>query len=172
MTSHTMQASSKQLFVLLLATLTLLAGCASGPPRLKQMSQVEVRQLQSREFAKVTELDAQKAVIAALQDEGYIIATVDKDLGLVSASKEVTDIDRGTRLFFGSNMTYQTAIRYESSTSIRTVGDKVKIRINIVAKAVTNSGGMNWSQPVQDPKTYQSIFSKIDKSLFIGKHGI
>ena len=168
MTSPIMPAASKLLPAVLVL---LLGGCAGAekPPSTEGMSQIEIRQLQSRSYAGAGEKTVMKAVIAALQDEGFIIASASPELGLVTASMEVNDEDKSSKqwveFMYGKGMgNYQTTRRYEASATVQTKDADVRVRINITAKAMTNSGGTVWSQTVADPHFYQTIFSKIDKS--------
>ncbi len=163
-------------FALMFLLTVGIASCASTPkpPPIPQLTQLELRQLQTREYSSVDLNIATKAVIAALQDEGFIVATASPELGLVTAAMEIYEVDKATKgsveFWYGSGMgTYQTTKRFETSTTVEKYGEGIRIRINIVAKAISNSGGNIWSQPVYDAKMYQSIFSKLDKALFLQK---
>ncbi|MBF0284320.1 MAG: hypothetical protein HQL51_07660 [Magnetococcales bacterium] len=137
------------------------------------MSQLEARSLQSREYEGQSVEAALKALIAALQDEGYVISAANSSLGLVTAAVEFPDVDSTTKsmveFWKGAGMgTYQTVRRVEVSGTVNALSkSSVRIRINIVAKALNNAGGSVWSAPVQEPKPYQDLFSKVDKALFL-----
>ena len=165
--------------LLTLSVLFILGGCSSTdkPASTEGMSQLEIRQLQSRSYSGTGEKTVMKAVIAALQDEGFIISTANQELGLITASMEVNDEDKGSKqwveLWYGKGMgNYQTTRRYDASATVQAKDEDIRVRINITAKAMTNSGGIIWSQTVADPAFYQAIFSKIDKSLFLEKEKI
>jgi hypothetical protein len=81
-------------------------------------------------------------VIAALQDEGYIISTANHQLGLITGSLEITDTHRWDK--FWRKNTYRTARRVEASATIQVRADLTRIRINIVAKALTK----HWRYPL------------------------
>jgi len=153
-------------------------GCASTPtpPPNPELTQLEVRQLQTREY-KSTPAIVMKAVIAALQDEGFIISSSNPELGLVTAAMEQIAEDTATKshqaFWYGKGMgTYQTTKRWEASATIGKHSEGVRVRINIVAKALTNTGGIAWSQPVYAADIYQTIFSKVDKAIFLEKEKI
>ena len=60
----------------------VLEGCATTPkppPRL-QMTQLEIRQLQTREYHSTNVKVVMKAVVAALQDDGFIISNANIEL--------------------------------------------------------------------------------------------
>ena len=180
MNSHITPANFKSLFsVITIAMMLSITGCSTtpAPPPGPEMTQLQVRQLQTREYDGVDEKPVIKAVIAALQDEGFIISTVNLDLGLVTAAMEIRDEDKGTKgwseFFYGPGMgTYQTTKRFEASATAQKQATTVRVRINIVAKALTNAGGIVWSQPVYEADVYQKIFSKVDKSVFLGKESM
>ena len=73
---------------------------------------------------------------------------------------------------FNDPGTYQTTKRFEATGTIRKHQNIIRVRINIVAKALTNTGGIVWSQPVNEWQFYQNLFSKIDKAIFIEKQNI
>jgi len=180
MISRIIQAVSKHIIIgALFGGSLLLTGCVTtqGPPPAPEMSQVQVRQLQTREYNVQEETPVIKAVIAALQDEGFIISAANPELGLITAAMEVRDEDKGTKgwaeFWYGPGMgTYQTTKRFEASATVQKHKSAVRVRINIVAKALTNAGGIVWSQPVYDAKVYQDIFAKVDKSVFLAKENI
>ena len=171
----------RNLYLILLAVSSLILnlGCASTPtaPEQPQLSQLQVRQLQTREYADVESTLVMRAVISAMQDEGYIVSTANEKLGLISSAKEIFEEDVSTKnsveFWYGSGIgTYQTTKRFEATGTIRKHQNIIRVRINIVAKALTNTGGIVWSQPVYQGQFYQDIFSKIDKAIFIEKQNI
>lgn len=176
---HITPANSKTLLPITALAVLLASGCSTtpGPPPLPEMTQLQVRQLQTREYDATDEKPVIKAVIAALQDEGFIISTVSLDLGLVTSAMEVRDEDKGTKgwseFWYGPGMgTYQTTKRFEASATVQKLTTSVRVRINIVAKALTNTGGIVWSQPVYELDVYQKIFSKVDKSVYLSKESM
>jgi hypothetical protein len=157
----------------------LITGCATGPepPPLPEMTQLQIRQIQTKEYDGIEEKAVIKALIAALQDEGFIISAANPELGLVTAAMEIRDEDKGTKswveFWYGPGIgTYRTTKRLEASATVQKQGAAVRVRINIVAKALTNAGGVVWSQPVYDAKVYQDIFSKVDKAVFLEKEKV
>ncbi len=133
--------------------------------------------MQTREYGQTDVLSAMKAVIAAFQDQGYVISTAEIELGLVTAALEFFEEDTDTKSFnefmYGPGQgTYQTTKRLVASATVSKREGSVRVRINIIAKAITNTGGIIWSQPVYDVEKYQSIFAIMDKALFLQKEGI
>lgn len=172
MISNITQLSSKILLVLGLGLLVL--GCSPTnkykPKEIAQKSQLEWRMLQSKEFTTKNELVLHRAVITALQDEGFTIQNYDKDIGLISAYVEYNQVDEASKEWRTGNLQngWQTIKKIESSTTVTLIGkNQYRVRINLVQKGIADTGGVLWSQPVDNPKTYQTIFSKVDKSLFL-----
>jgi len=161
---------------LLIITALFLTACqtASIAPQVKEMSQIETRQLQTRTYDSTDTVEGIKSVIAALQDEGYLIDNANETLGVVTASREDDTALPGAKEWAeGSyNMTYETVQRTLVSASVSKVAGQLKIRINIVRKAFNQNGGVIWSVPIQDGAQYQRLFSKVDKSLFLNREEI
>lgn len=181
MNSLIMQPAFKRVITSLLigAIGILVSSCAETPqpPPIPDMSQLQIREMQTREYQDTDVKQVLKALLAALLDEGYIVNEVQPELGIVSAARELYDVDKATKniaeMNFGSGAgTYQTTKRFECSALVSEYGDLIRVRINIVAKAVSNSGGNIWSQPVYDLNTYQNLFSKMSKALFLEKEKI
>lgn len=173
-----MQAPSKfKLILIFIVCLTLFA-CASAPlSPPSNLSQLQIRQLQSREYSHTKLQSVIRSVISALQDEGFIIASANENLGLVTAAMEKYEEDSRTKNYvnfmYGPGIgTYQTTKHFEASVSVAEHNKVTRVRINIVVKAINNAGGIIWSQPVYDQATYQNIFSKIDKSLYLYKQNL
>lgn len=149
--------------------LVALAGCFQVPPK-PQRSQLEIRQLQTREYSAKDVKQIMKAVIGALQDDGFIIRNADKDLGFINASRELDVTDRNTafwaQLLEGHNARYQKTSVMEASANVSEFGKEVKVRIVFQAKVIDNVGMPIDSRTVDDPSVYQSFFMKVDKSVF------
>ncbi len=177
MSFHTTLVDSRILFVLI--AISILSACAKTPkpPEQAQFTQLQIREMQTREYDSVSQKDVMKSVISALMDEGFIINATDNELGLITAAKETYALDESTKSIAEFNYgagsgTYQTTLRSEASSIVNKHGDVIRVRITIVQKAVSNAGGNIWSQPLLDAQVYQGIFSKVDKSVFLEKEKI
>ena len=80
----------KRISLVILFALLLQSGCAN---QTTSMSQVELRDLQTRSYENVGELVVFKAVINALQDEGFTIKLSDSAAGVLTASLSEKDIN-------------------------------------------------------------------------------
>lgn len=151
--------------------------CVFQPPP-PQPSQLELREFQTRSYDNRGAITAMKAMINALQDEGFIIKNADKDLGFIQATKEV-DIGNFFDGFAldvlgsgGNNARWQKSRVTDCSANLTTVGKVVKVRVIFQEKILDNLGGIAEVSQLKDPKYYQNFFTKVDKSLFIEQQGL
>ena len=162
------------LFISLTSSI-LLCGCFQAP-RLPQRTQLELRELQSRSYEGKDLKLVMKAVIGALQDEGFLIRNADKDLGFINASKEVDISDPNeefwARLLAGAQAAYTKNSLVEASANVSEFGSETRVRVVFQTKVLNNFGNTMRSETVDDPSFYQSFFSKVDKSLFIERQGL
>ena len=131
-------------FFVALLVLFSLSSCVTtrgnvlGTPQ----TQVQMRNYQSRSFETKDQAMVLRAVIATLQDLGFIVEKADKDLGIVS----------GTSFTNGSKIT----------ASVRAVGKKTVVRVN------AESG----YSPITNPMAYQNFFNSLSQSLFLEAHEV
>ena len=146
-----------------------LVGCIQVPQK-PLRSQLEIRELQTREYTSKDLKQVMKAVIGALQDDGFIIRNADKELGFINASRELDVMDPNSamwaQIFEGQNARYQKTSIMEASANVSEFGKEVKVRIVFQAKIIDNFGMPIDSKTVEDPRIYQDFFSKVDKSIF------
>ena len=161
--------------VLAVDVLVVMAACVEQPPpEPPKISQLQARQLQTREFRNETLRSGMKAVAAALQDEGFSIDLVNVDLGLLKATRQLTDEDTEKKnfqiLWYGEPKEYRAIRQWDATVTIQDLEQSLKVRVSVVEKTINNKGGVTSSQPVVDPTFYQAIFSKVDKSVFLQKN--
>jgi hypothetical protein len=170
----------------------LVWGCASGGVSPEQ-SQLQIREFQTRSYDTKDTLMVLKALLNVLQDEKFIVQNADKDLGLLSASKEVdvhsdTQVASSvlTRIMLGFCMggafgAVKGATRdarwkknsvIECSGNVSEFGEETRVRINFQMKTLNNKNEVVDIKQIEDPKYYQDFFSKVDKGIFIEKEGI
>lgn len=172
------QASFRVLLgVVFLAGSALLSGCMYEPPK-PPLTQLQLRQLQSRSYENREMIVAMRAVINALLDEGFIIKNADKDLGFVQASKDV-NISGGGQVFadfggfFGNNQArWRNSSSIDCSGTLTTVGRSTNVRLIFQKKILDNFGVPMNIELIEDPTFYQNVFTKIDKSLFLEKESL
>jgi len=132
--------------LLLLLGLLSLAGCATTTPTniAGAGTQLETRQIQTREYATLDKAMTMRSVIATLQDLGFTIDQADAELGTVTA----------TRL-------HEYTMRM-TVTVVQKEGERISVRANarIGESAVT------------DAATYQDFFVVLDKAMFLTLHKV
>ncbi|NLF24207.1 MAG: hypothetical protein GX589_00925 [Deltaproteobacteria bacterium] len=160
------------------AVILLLTACAPMPPK-PQRTQLQIREFQTRSYdnTKGQSVRVMKAVIDVLQDEGFIIKNADRDLGFITAAKEVDVEDPWASAFayLGANNgqpRYSKNAITEASVNITEFGKQVKVRAIFQRKVLDNLGGTMGVQQLEDPRFYQDFFSKVDKGVFIEKQSI
>lgn len=137
--------SQPQRLVLLLGLLAL-AGCATTTPTniAGSGTQLETRQIQTREYDTLNKAMTMRSVIATLQDLGFTIDQADAELGTVTATR----LDEYTM-----RMTV---------TVVQKEGERISVRAN--ARIGENA--------VLDAATYQDFFVVLDKAMFLTMHKV
>jgi hypothetical protein len=123
-----------------LIMLSLVGGCGTqGPNVTGTSSQLQTRQIQTREYETLDKKMTMRSVIATLQDLGFVIDDADPSLGTVTA----------TRLHkYPMRMTVVVVNKGEKQVSVRA-------NARIDEKSVT------------DANTYQDFFVALDKAMFL-----
>ena len=131
----------------------LLAGCASTPPAavFETGSALEVRSYQTRVLQDVDRDAALRAVIATLQDLGFVLDSADATLGTITATKLAQHQVRMT-----------VSVRQGN-------GRQIVVRANA-----------DYSEPlagrsavrIEDPATYQDFFQALERSAFLAAQNV
>lgn len=126
----------------------VLAACAAPKPSPDLLSpseaQTKLRSYQSRTFEDVDRQATLRAVMAVLQDLGFLIERANEPLGLVTGAKFA---EPGFQDVVGVTVT------------VRPQGER---RMLVRANAVYNN------RPVEQPEVYQNFFAALERSLFLG----
>jgi len=132
--------------VLMLLSLVLAGGCATTAPAdvVGAGTQLETRQIQTRQYDTLNKAMTMRSVIATLQDLGFTIDQADIDLGTITA----------TRLH-----------EYTMRMTV-TVVEKGDSRISVRANARIDESS------VTDPATYQDFFIVLDKAIFLTRNKV
>jgi ribosomal protein S8 len=158
-----------------LAASLLLGGCITTPPK-PPRSQLEVRQSQTREYQTSDSKLVMKAVLNALQDDGFIAKNAVVELGLITATREIETETTANRIFssilMGNNARWEKAAVIEATINVSEFGKETRVRVSFQKKILDNFGLVLSVSDVDDPLYYQSFFTKIDKSLYIQKERI
>jgi len=136
---------SGSLKLLPLVGLFLLTACATTPANVAGAgTQLETRQIQTREYDTLDKAMTMRSVISTLQDLGFTIDQADAELGTITA----------TRL-------HKHTMRM-TVTIVQKDGQRIAVRAN--ARIGENS--------VTDAATYQDFFVALDKAMFLTLHKV
>ncbi|MBL7975829.1 MAG: hypothetical protein JNJ85_13010 [Candidatus Kapabacteria bacterium] len=160
----------------------------------QQQTQLQTRQYQQREFDTNDVKLIMKAVLNTLQDDGFIVKNAVVDLGLLSATKEISlkgssqgttqnsNDDFWTIIFRDAiagrrgaatprnePVRYQNLKQIEATINVSEFGKQTRVRASFQARILDNEGNVMESYPIDDMKFYQDFFVKVDKGVFIQK---
>jgi len=128
-----------------LIALSILAGCAAQTAAITAGgSQVELRQIQTREYDTLDKRGTLRSVVATLQDLGFVIDKADYELATISATK-LQD--------------------YEIRMTV-TIREREGDRLAVRANARFNE------KSIEDPGSYQDFFTALDKAMFLTLHKV
>ena len=131
--------------LLLFVVAVTMTGCAARNDVITASgSQVEIRQMQSRDYETLDKRATLRSVVATLQDLGFVIDKADYELATISATK-VQDYE----------------IRMTVTVRERD-GDRLTVRANARFNRHT----------IEDPKAYQDFFVSLDKAMFLTLHKV
>jgi hypothetical protein len=179
------------LILALIGIVSMISACTivnTFQPPDAPKTQLQTRQVQTREFDTNNVKLIMKAVINVLQDDGFIVKNAQLDLGLLTAQKEIDlsqsrghsndfwseffkGIDRNRSRNNNNDLTYNKIKIVESSVNISEFGKQTKVRANFQVKVLDNLGNPKEVYQVEDAKFYQDFFVKVDKGVFIQKQG-
>src|ERR1700722_2424713 len=133
------------------------------------LTQLQVREIQTRQFDTCDAKLVMKAMMNILQDDGFIIKNAVSDLGLLSAEKDL-DVSKKSEIFLAllvkDGRWKQHSIQ-EISANVTPFGNSVKIRVNFQIKTFDNFGAVASVEQELDPETYQNFFARVSKAIFI-----
>lgn len=117
----------------------MLAACATTNQTAldSKASQVATRNYQTRSFDTTDKLNVMNNIVATMQDLGFVIEKVDKDIGTIS----------------GFSFTNQTTM----TVSVRSKGNSILVRAN----------ASKGTKAITEPQAYQNFFNALSQSLFL-----
>jgi len=144
----------KQTLLPMILLLLLVVSCATTQDHLLDMdtSQVQLRSIQSRVFDTTDKEKTMRAIIATLQDLGFMLDRADYTLGVVTASKARAD-----------TMQMQVYANLRITVTVRPRGDK---------QLMVRASAEYQRSPVTDAKPYQNFFNSLEKAMFLEAHQV
>lgn len=155
-----------------IATLAL-SGCASFD-REPALTQLQVREIQTREFDTNDVKLVMKGMMNVLQDDGFIIKNAVADLGLLTAEKDI-DISSRKDILLASLVAdgrWKQHSVQEISANVSAFGARTKVRVNLQKKTFDNMGAVVAVEQDLNPETYQSFFARVSKAIFFEEEKI
>ena len=135
--------------IVAIAVLLITQGCVAPQPSQDLLApteaQMKIRSAQTRIFDEKDRQVAMRAVMAALQDLGFIIERANEALGLVSAA------------------------RFAEPNYYDVVGVTVTVRPQTDGRMMIRANAIYNNKPIEDPKVYQNFFATLERSLFVTK---
>jgi hypothetical protein len=129
--------------------IAMLQGCVPPQPGPELLApaepQMKIRSAQTRTFDVKDRQVALRAVIAALQDLGFIIERANEPLGLV------------------------TAARFAEPNYYDVLGITVTVHAQADARMMIRANAIYNNKPIEDPKVYQNFFITLERSLSLSK---
>lgn len=188
-------ASIKMRSVTFALVAIVASGCETLPRDAFRLSEtaLETRQLQSREYESVSEMQILSASSALLQDLGYAIDEVEMPLGVLSASKRAdarndmktlgtlaADVTECFLTFFigcsGNHYRASDAVQDIRLTLIalpvRDETSTVTVRVTMQRIVWDRDERLSEQETITAPDVYQEFFQKLSKSVFLEQEGI
>jgi hypothetical protein len=182
--------------IFLVAPVVLMLGaCATVPDDAFRLTEsaLEMRALQTREYEGVTDIEILSASSAVLQDLGYAIDEVERELGVLSASKRADAKDTAEiagkialdladcllTFFIGCEDD-----SYQSSKDVQDIkvtlvvlpdlsnDDAHSVRLTVQRVVWARSGQLYDQETINDAEVYQAFFDKLSNSVFLEKEGV
>lgn len=181
--------------VLLVSVALLLGACETMPDDAFRLSEsaLEMRELQTREYEGVNDIEILSASSAVLQDLGYAIDEVERDLGVLSASKRADAKDSAEIAgkialdFADCLLTFFLGCEddsFQSSKDVQDIkltlvvlpepgtDDTYSVRVTMQRIVWARSGDVYDQETINDAEVYQAFFDKLSKSVFLEQEGV
>jgi hypothetical protein len=151
-------------------TALLTTGCTHHS-QASEMTQLQIREIQTRTFLAKDAKSVLKEMFNVLQDDAYIVKNANVELGFLTGEKDI-DLEEGwvralSIFAHGNNATWKKNAIIEISANVTQFGSDTRVRINIQKKLFDNFGRVLQVRQIYDASEYQAFFDKVQKGLFI-----
>ena len=142
-------------------------------------SQVQTRSAQSRAYDTTDRDRTLEAVVATLQDLGFQVEVIDRELGIVSG-KRFGDLERSRHAYDPLYHVYDDENLLIFTRVFRSWGpfwhrtDLVRLTVTVRPRneeqLVVRASAQFALQPVEQPEVYLHFFQTLAKSMFVDQH--
>ena len=142
---------------------------------MSEASQVKLRAAQSRVFDTTDRTRILTAVVATIQDLGFMVDVLDEELGIVSGTR--FDASEGEPWFDASYHLYDAQSLLLFSRTYRSWGpfyhrtDLVRVTITVRKRndvqSVVRASAQFYLRAVEDAEPYQQFFRALEQALFL-----
>lgn len=190
-----MQTGIRKRSLAILLIVALVSACETLPADAFRLSEsaLETRKAQTRDYYSTSDEAILSASMAVLQDMGYAIDEVEKELGVLSASKRAdatNDLaafssiaaDTIKCLFTlglgctGGNYADIDDVQDIRMTLVtrpnRTNADDVAVRVTIQRIIWNKKGAVSEQETITDPEVYVAFFDKLSTAVFLEQEGV
>jgi hypothetical protein len=182
-TEHRGKYCSRLLILWVVLCLTGLGGCTATTVQPEDMrltpETTAKRHSQMRIFDTGNEAEVLVAVVAVLQDIGFLIDESETQLGVIVGSKERSAIQPAEvvasytlAIVLGVDPVYAERQTMRVSVVTTPVEEKngTAVRVNFQRLVFTNMGSISRKEVLGSDEIYQEFFAKLSKSLFLEAH--
>lgn len=172
-----------------------IGACAQTPRDAFRLSETATatREVQTRVYEDVLEIQVLSASSAVLQDLGYVIDEIEKPLGVISASKRAdarNDLQTLGTLAADATQCVLTFMLGCTGNRFRESDAVQDIRLTLVARPARNAertlivrvtmqrivwnrdDRLSRQQTISDEQAYRAFFAELDKSVFLEREGL
>ena len=173
----------------------LIGACQTLPDdafRLNE-SALELREIQTRSYEGVSDIEILSASSGVLQDLGYAIDEIEKELGVLSASKradatsDAEIVGNVARDLADCLLTFMLGCDNDAYKSSKDVQDirmtlvvlpdletdgQYHVRLTMQRVVWAKSGAIYGQETISDANVYQAFFDKLSKSVFLEQEGV
>lgn len=166
----------KLIWLLLLCTIAALP--VSAKSETPKKTQLEIRQIQTREYNTADKAMVMKAMLNVLQDDGFIIYNANPLLGYIYSEKEFDSTSSSSDICkeFGLSSAIRwagiTSIVVDSNANVTEFGKKIRVRMSFKLKTINSYGSVSKVTLVDSNDYYKLFFEKVDKAIFLQKQKI
>jgi hypothetical protein len=173
----------------------MVSACSTLPEDAFRLTEsaMELRVIQSRNYEAVSEVEILSASSAVLQDMGYAIVEIEKELGVLSASKRANakdDVEIVANIALDVADCVLTLLLGCENDSYKSTKDVQDIKLTLVVLPDTEKeqvhnvrltmqrivwardGSLYDQETINDAAVYQAFFDKLSKSVFLEKEGV